>query len=150
LRRAHPPRRRRDLDPTGLVPNTSQIGSRSAGAVDLGEELIQTNGSSRPPGTPVRSNPDPTLKVTIGHDTTGTVDAETWRLLDAISPRSSVGRVEKTFAERIADEGGLRTISGTAKYTWRISDTAITIIVGATFSGELDFLEEARESINRH
>jgi peptidoglycan hydrolase-like protein with peptidoglycan-binding domain len=90
------------------------------------------------------------FQPSIGHKPTGAVDPETWRQLDRLSPGSSVGRVEKTIAERIRFRDQLTTLVSSVKYTWRITDTAITVSVGVTFTGELDFLEDARESINRH
>ncbi len=59
----------------------------------------------------------------------GIVGRLTWTQLDAVAPGSTVGRVERTWSERV----GGQTYGMTSRYTWRITDTEIRTTVRIRF-----------------
>ena len=73
------------------------------------------------------------FRVKNGLSDAGTIDKATWDLLDA-QGKSSVGRIERPWEQNMVDETGQEYVDElTAKYSYKIDDTKITVTVGINF-----------------
>ncbi len=129
-----------------------RVGSHGPAVEELQQKLNGNGATLNPDGVfgPATQAAVRAFQTANGLSADGVVGLNTWHTLDATGAGSTIGRIERPWHETV---GGQR-YGMTSKYTWRITDTAITVTVNLHFTGaDLSpvpgFLDAIRATWNR-